>query len=99
MTETGCRKGFFDLWLKTFKDDSNYEVMDCGDGFYIVKTHNFGKERYGVLYCARPYRKKDSDDIYWYDIEIHTMSKLGVHFMSYGEILSRCKLYYENKWA
>ena len=55
MTETGCRKGLFDMWLKTYKKDSDYEVMDCGNGCYIVKSRNFGKERYGVLYQCFPY--------------------------------------------
>ena len=96
MNETGCRKGLFDMWLKTYKEDSDYEVIDGGNGCYIVKTRNFGKERYGVLYISRPYRNKDSDDIFWYDIEIHSVSKLGVHFMSYGEIVNRCKSYYDN---
>ena len=100
MNVTVCRKGLFDMWLKTYKEDSDYAVMDCGNGFYIVKTLNFGKERHGVLYCCRPYRMKDSDDIYWYDIEIYRISdfiyRLGVHFMSYGEIVNRCRSYYNN---
>ena len=102
MTETGCRKGLFDMWLKTYEEDSDYEVMDCGNGFYTVKTRNFEKDRYGVLYCCRPYRKKDSDDIFWYDIEIYTIRDFayiwGVHFMSRGEIINRCRSYYDY-WA
>ena len=100
MNEIGCRKGLFDMWLKTYKEDSDYEVMDCGNRYYIVKTHNFGTERCGVLYCCHPYRRKDSDDIYWYDIEIYRISdfiyRLGVHFMCYGEIVNRCRSYYDN---
>ena len=64
MIETSCMKGLFDMWLKTYEEDSDYEVMDCGNGYYIVKTRNFGKERYGVLYISRPYRMNDSDDIF-----------------------------------
>ena len=100
MIETWCRKGLFDMWLKTYKEDSDYEVMDCGNGCYIVKSRNFGNERYGVLYCCRPYRMKDSDDIFYYDIEIYCISdftyRLGVHYMSYGEIINRCRSYYDN---
>ena len=100
MIEIGCRKGLFDMWLKTYKEDSDYEVMDCGNGYYIVKTRNFGNEKYGVLYISRPYRMKGSDDIFWYDIEIYTISdftyRLGVHYMSYGEIINRCRSYYDN---
>ena len=100
MNETGCRKGLFDMWLKTYKEDSDYEVIDGGNGCYIVRTRNCGKERYGVLYQCRPYRMEGSDDIFWYDISIYSVSDftpmLGVHYMSYDEIINRCRLYYHN---
>ena len=87
------------MWLKTYKEDSDYEVKDCGNGFYTVKTHNFEKERDGVLYKCRPYRMDGSDDIFYYDIEIYSIRDftyiLGVHFMSYGEIINRCRSYYD----
>ena len=77
--------------------------MDCGNGLYIVKTLNFGKERYGLLYQSFPYRMGGSDDIFWYDIAIYTIMdftyRLGVHYMSYGEIVNRCRSYYENEWV
>ena len=52
MNETGCRKGLFDMWLKTYKEDSDYEVMDCDNGCYIVKIRNFGKEMKDMVCCT-----------------------------------------------
>ena len=101
MNEFGCSKGLFDMWLKTYRDDSNYEVIDGGNGCYIVRTRNFGKERCGVLYQCIPYRMEDSDDVFWYDIAVHSVSDftpmIGVRYMVYGEIKNRCRSYYEKE--
>lgn len=101
MNELGCRKGLFDMWLKTYEGDCGYEVMDGGNGYYMVRTRNFGKERYGMAYKCIPYRMEYSDDVFWYDILVHSVSDstpmIGVHYMSYDEIKNRCRSYYEKE--
>ena len=58
-------------------------------------ARNFGKERCGVLYQCIPYRMEDSDDIFWYDIAVHTVSDFTL--MSGVRYIMKKNVYNSNK--